>query len=56
MVMRLLRLGDPPRPADSADALALAICHLWRGAAEQRLAAAVRKFHDQGDLCTSERA
>jgi crossover junction endodeoxyribonuclease RuvC len=56
MVMRLLRLGDPPRPADSADALALAICHLWRGAAEQRLAAAVRKFHDQGDLCTSSRA
>jgi crossover junction endodeoxyribonuclease RuvC len=56
MVMRLLRLGDPPRPADSADALALAICHLWRGTAEQRLAAAVRKFHDQGDLCTSERA
>jgi crossover junction endodeoxyribonuclease RuvC len=56
MVMRLLRLGDPPRPADSADALALAICHLWRGAAEQRLAAAVRKFHDQGDLCRSERA
>jgi len=40
MVTRLLRLADPPRPADSADALALAICHLWRGAAEQRLAAA----------------
>ena len=56
MVMRLLRLGDPPRPADSADALALAICHLWRGAAEQRLAAAVRKFHDQGDLWVSWRA
>jgi len=55
MVMRLLRLGDPPRPADSADALALAICHLWRGAAEQRLAAAVRKFHDQGDLWVSWR-
>src|SRR5436190_1308423 len=31
MVMRLLRLTDPPRPADTADALALAICHLWRG-------------------------
>src|SRR5579871_6343108 len=30
MVMRLLRLADPPRPADTADALALAICHLWR--------------------------
>jgi crossover junction endodeoxyribonuclease RuvC len=31
MVMRLLRLDDPPKPADTADALALAICHLWRG-------------------------
>jgi crossover junction endodeoxyribonuclease RuvC len=31
MVTRLLRLTDPPRPADAADALALAICHLWRG-------------------------
>ena len=27
VVMRLLRLTDPPRPADAADALALAICH-----------------------------
>jgi len=33
MVTRLLRLTDPPRPADAADALALAICHLWRGMA-----------------------
>jgi crossover junction endodeoxyribonuclease RuvC len=31
MVTRLLRITDPPRPADAADALALAICHLWRG-------------------------
>jgi crossover junction endodeoxyribonuclease RuvC len=31
MVMRLLRLDTPPRPADTADALGLAICHLWRG-------------------------
>jgi crossover junction endodeoxyribonuclease RuvC len=40
MVTRLLRMPDPPRPADAADALALAICHLWRGGAKARLAAA----------------
>jgi len=33
MVTKLLRIADPPRPADAADALALAICHLWRGSA-----------------------
>ena len=33
MVTKLLRISDPPRPADAADALALAICHVWRGAA-----------------------
>jgi crossover junction endodeoxyribonuclease RuvC len=30
MVTRLLRLRDVPRPADAADALALALCHQWR--------------------------
>ncbi|MFB7762368.1 crossover junction endodeoxyribonuclease RuvC [Streptomyces sp. JH002] len=40
MVTRLLRLSAPPKPADAADALALAICHIWRGAAQQRLARA----------------
>jgi crossover junction endodeoxyribonuclease RuvC len=39
MVTRLLRLDSRPTPADAADALALAICHLWRGAALARLAA-----------------
>ena len=33
MVMRLLRMPERPRPADAADALALAICHLWRAPA-----------------------
>jgi crossover junction endodeoxyribonuclease RuvC len=40
MVTRLLRLTDAPRPADAADALALAICHIWRGGAQARLAQA----------------
>jgi len=40
MVTRLLRMEGPPRPADTADALALAICHLWRGGMQRRLAAA----------------
>ncbi|MDT7548806.1 MAG: crossover junction endodeoxyribonuclease RuvC [Actinomycetota bacterium] len=39
MVARLLRLDAPPKPADAADALALAICHLWRAPAQARLAA-----------------
>ena len=40
MVTRLLRLPDSPRPADAADALALAMCQLWRGPGEVRRAAA----------------
>jgi crossover junction endodeoxyribonuclease RuvC len=28
MVARLLRLSEPPKPADAADALAIALCHL----------------------------
>ncbi|QWW20469.1 crossover junction endodeoxyribonuclease RuvC [Schaalia sp. 19OD2882] len=31
MVARILGLADVPRPADAADALAIAICHAWRG-------------------------
>jgi crossover junction endodeoxyribonuclease RuvC len=42
MVARLLSLETAPRPADAADALALAICHVWRGGAQQRLAHAQR--------------
>ncbi|GAB2795419.1 crossover junction endodeoxyribonuclease RuvC [Streptomyces daliensis] len=37
MVTRLLRLEAPPKPADAADALALAICHIWRAPVQQRL-------------------
>lgn len=37
MVTRILGLEVAPRPADAADALALAICHLWRSGADERL-------------------
>src|SRR5882757_2648699 len=40
MVMRLLGLVEKPHPADAADALALAICHLWREPMRARLAEA----------------
>jgi crossover junction endodeoxyribonuclease RuvC len=43
MVTRLLRLDTAPKPADAADALALAICHIWRGGAQARLAAAAAR-------------
>ena len=41
MVTRILRLDSAPRPADAADALGLAICHVWRGGAAARYAAAL---------------
>jgi crossover junction endodeoxyribonuclease RuvC len=43
MVTRLLRLTETPRPADAADALALAITHIWRGGAQARIDAALAK-------------
>jgi crossover junction endodeoxyribonuclease RuvC len=43
MVARLLRLPAAPRPPDAADALALAICQVWRGGASARLADALAK-------------
>lgn len=41
MVTRILRLDTPPTPADAADALALAITHIWRGGAQARIDAAL---------------
>ena len=43
MVTRLLRLPQRPTPADAADALGLAICHVWRGGAQARFQSAVRR-------------
>jgi crossover junction endodeoxyribonuclease RuvC len=50
MVTRILGLAEAPRPADAADALALALCHLWRGGASSRLEAAAH-----GALVTGRR-
>jgi crossover junction endodeoxyribonuclease RuvC len=41
MVTRILRLDAVPKPADAADALALAITQIWRGGAQARIDAAL---------------
>jgi crossover junction endodeoxyribonuclease RuvC len=41
MVLNILKLDEAPKPADSADALALAICHIWRGGGNSKVAAAL---------------
>jgi crossover junction endodeoxyribonuclease RuvC len=38
MVTRILALPETPKPADAADALALAVCHLWRDGTASRAA------------------
>lgn len=43
MITRLLKLPAAPKPADAADALALALCHLWRSPMQGRLLAAAAK-------------
>jgi crossover junction endodeoxyribonuclease RuvC len=52
MVTRLLHLDATPTPADASDALAIAICHVWRGAAQQRLedAKAMVMANDHGKV------
>jgi crossover junction endodeoxyribonuclease RuvC len=37
MVTRILKLDERPSPADAADALALAICQVWRGGVTNKL-------------------
>src|SRR3546814_12565716 len=47
MVTSILRLSAPPKPADAADALALAITHIWRGGAQSRIEAALLKRSEE---------
>jgi crossover junction endodeoxyribonuclease RuvC len=41
MVQKILNLETIPKPVDATDALALAICHIWRGGGNTKLAAAL---------------
>jgi crossover junction endodeoxyribonuclease RuvC len=41
MVTRVLNLTEAPKPADAADALAIAICHAWRAGPVVPLAGAL---------------
>ncbi|WP_459715793.1 crossover junction endodeoxyribonuclease RuvC [Actinophytocola sp. KF-1] len=43
MVTKLLGLRTAPRPADAADAIAIAVCHIWRAPMRNRLAEAEAK-------------
>jgi len=55
MVTRILRLDAPPKPADAADALALAITHIWRGGAQARIEAALAGLDRLGQRTRSPR-
>jgi len=61
MVTRVLSLGAAPRPADAADALALAICHCWRAPMLARMAEAEARAaevakHHRARLAAARRA
>lgn len=43
MVKRILNLQEMPKPVDTTDALALAICHHWRGTGNARIEAALKR-------------
>jgi crossover junction endodeoxyribonuclease RuvC len=47
MVQKILNLETIPKPVDATDALALAICNIWRGAGTSRLAQAVAAEHSR---------
>ena len=41
MVQKILNLETIPKPVDATDALALAICHIWRGGGNTKIAQAL---------------
>jgi crossover junction endodeoxyribonuclease RuvC len=53
MVQRILKLKEIPKPVDATDALALAVCHVWRGSGDERLAKATAKEKSRLSLLRS---
>jgi crossover junction endodeoxyribonuclease RuvC len=49
MVRALLSMSETPEPADAADALAVALCHVQKSEAEARLAAGAARGADTGE-------
>lgn len=62
MVTRILGLAEAPKPADAADALALAVCHCWRAPYIARTAQirtdqedrAVQRTHEKQETRTGQ--
>jgi len=47
MVQRILHLSETPKPADAADALALAITHIWRPTSADGVGQPIRSAEDR---------
>ena len=47
MVQKILNLETIPKPVDATDALALAICHIWRGGGNTKIAQALAAEHSR---------
>lgn len=46
MITRILGLAEAPKPADAADALALAVCHCWRAPLLMRAKVSVKELEN----------
>ena len=56
MVVKILRLNSVPSPVDTTDALALAICHHWRGPGSERLKVAAKAERRRIESISGRRA
>lgn len=63
MVARVLGLAQAPKPADASDALAIAICHAWRGSGllgagdDSQISVSISgKLQARGEMTPAQRA